>query len=296
MPQVTRLLDETFRCGIGQSVVTDYPLVFAAGNRQNVRLIDINGKVASHVAFVPREIVHDGCRITAGTLGSVATNPQYRGQGLAGALIDDALSKMQHGGCDIALLWTKIPDYFHAAGWVPTASNGWAYTLHRHEADRFTLNHHVRAMSPDTDLDAILALHERLPRRVARSRTQCHALLTLPKVSVLVAEEGNRPVAYVVAAHGYNKYGVLEWAGDDSAFESLLAGVARTLGDELPVLVARHDEPAIGLLSQRLESPPKPMEQVTPSGVQMVRVLNPGVRSRIASEPIELFISPLDFV
>src|SRR5688500_15147386 len=86
LPAPGELLDGIFRRPRGvtdQSMLTDFPLVFAPPNWRNCRVVFEDGRLVAHAGLWPRELVVDGRRLTVGVLVSVATNPDSRQRGYA---------------------------------------------------------------------------------------------------------------------------------------------------------------------------------------------------------------------
>jgi len=75
-----------------------FPLLFDSRNWENLYVSVDNGRVVSHVGMHLDEILILGCRLTAASIGAVATYDEYRGRGLATACLDAAEAKaISHG-------------------------------------------------------------------------------------------------------------------------------------------------------------------------------------------------------
>lgn len=63
-----------------------------------------------------------GGSVAVGALGDVATHPDYRKQGLAGLVLQDAFAYMQAAGCKISVLHSSlaaVAQYYNRNGYVP---------------------------------------------------------------------------------------------------------------------------------------------------------------------------------
>ena len=115
-----RLLDDIFRRRHGvtdQHILTDFPVVFAPENRRNSRIIVEDGKVVSHAALLPCELVVGDQRLRAGGIAVVATHPDYRLRGFAASLMRDLQRTIHEEGFDLGFLWTSVPDFYRSLGW-----------------------------------------------------------------------------------------------------------------------------------------------------------------------------------
>jgi predicted acetyltransferase len=84
--------------------------------REWCRIIRQDGRIASHVCYVPRSM-RIGCTvIRAGTIGYVATHPEYRGLGLAGHLMEYWTQEATRQGYHLAYIH-GIPDFYERFGY-----------------------------------------------------------------------------------------------------------------------------------------------------------------------------------
>lgn len=67
-----------------------------------------NGMIVSYLRIVVREISWRGQEIKLGGIGAVCTSPDLRGQGLASALVGQAMGVLQERNVDFALLQTDV--------------------------------------------------------------------------------------------------------------------------------------------------------------------------------------------
>lgn len=95
-----------------------------------------------------------------GVIGNVATEPEYRGQGLAGSLLDEAMGWMRIQGCDFGLLFTGLQGYYERWGWTPAPYHFLTVpTAAKVCPGRAAALHTVRRME-HADLPTIGAIHE----------------------------------------------------------------------------------------------------------------------------------------
>lgn len=276
--QTLALVNKVFRNGVDQDMSTDYPLVFAPGNLDNLRVVSEGGSIFSHAAMARRELREHGCALPVSMICAVATDPERRRRGAASRIMEDTVEAMAARGDAFGLLWTgPARDFYRRLGWEVVGSNGWAYQVEPRLAGRFEQPQHVRPFQAGTDLERIIEIHEAQPRRLTRTRTEYRALLGLPKSEVWVAEEQGRVEGYLVVARAYNKSGVVEWGGTPEALSSLLARVLpEPAGERMQVFVPIPDNPMTELLTGRGCRKRIPMETADGCGLKMVRILSLG--------------------
>lgn len=204
------LMESVLRAG--RPLAHEYPLVFGDGAPGGVETVEEDGDVRSACARLARTFVVRGERLRIGLVGSVVTDPDWRGRGLASRALDAACERLREQGCALALLWADEPGFYERRGWRALG----------HEVD-FAVPADARARLPRCDSvrlggarDALdlLRLHEHHATRVERSAEEMHALLAGPEMGCLVAERAGEPVAYACLGRGEDLRRVVhEWAG-----------------------------------------------------------------------------------
>ena len=125
---------------------------------ENARVAVLGERVVSHVQVVPFTIDYGQSRLTVGGIGDVCTDPEFRGQGHAAALMGDALEHMASIGCDISLL-NGIANYYNRFGYA----NVWPYRhldVNPRDTEGLASPLTTRPLTP-ADAPAILALYNR---------------------------------------------------------------------------------------------------------------------------------------
>lgn len=103
LPALRALADSVFAPEDG-SMFDRFPLVFREDNADNLLVIEENGVIVSHVALLIRRVSLGGCRVRVACLGAVATDPAYRGRGLATELLGAAQRAARTGGADYIMI------------------------------------------------------------------------------------------------------------------------------------------------------------------------------------------------
>jgi predicted N-acetyltransferase YhbS len=276
LPQVIDLLDTIFRREKGivdQSVLSDFPLVFAAGNLQNCRVICHDGRVISHAAVWPRTMMIDGHRVGVGIIVLVATARDARHRGHAAALMKDLQDSMPALGCDIGLLWTGVPGFYQRLGWTLNSPPGWFATGSTAAVATTTS---IIDYRPSEHLSDLHNLQQAGSIHASRTMAETGVLLSLPKCHVSVAVDGDRPGAYLVEGRAINKQGLIEYAGPPELVWSLVSRAAsRTTTDSRLVVFPTHA--SLATFARDVGWQVQPLTSSKGLGDEMVLVLNPKI-------------------
>jgi GNAT superfamily N-acetyltransferase len=158
-------------------------------------------------------------------LGSVATAPNHRGKGLAGAVLRAALAA-NADAADHTLLWAERAELYERAGFVVGASEPCLVVARRPHAPMAG----VRLLTIG-DHAAAHALHQQKPMRVDRDLPTMSALLTTPGMQALGLERDGALVAYACCGKGADLQGHWhEFAGADADVATLIQAGMHHLG------------------------------------------------------------------
>jgi hypothetical protein len=276
--EVIALVDGEMRQGSGQSMGTDYPLVYLDGNTENLRILKVGGELASVVPFIPRPVVVEDCRFTVAIISPTATAPNHRRKGYGAQCLADCIARMTQVGCQISVLWT-LPTtfpFYEGGDYQGVRSQGWVYSCSRADAAAFRSGpENVSRCNPADarHVEAVRAMRERELYGVQRTVAEYETLLSLPKMEALLASRGGVPAAYLVVSRAKHKPGLLEAGGDASAVEALVHHALSGLEDGASLSAyANLTETVLGrVLEERLPARRQPLTQ----GPMMVRVNQP---------------------
>lgn len=225
------------------------------------------GGLIAHCAFRLVDLVTDSGRIPVALLGSVATAPERRGQGLATAVLQSALSDADtHTGH--VLLWAERPELYARCGFVQGPPEQCLVLARRPRPDLTGVRR-----AEVTDHRAIHALHERKPMRVTRSPHTMSGLLTTPGMTTLVREREGRIVAYACCGKGADLQGHWhEVGGSDAEVAWLLAAALHVAEQtEAMLLVPPYRQELIGMLGKSVVDAAEmtgPMVRSTGTGLE----------------------------
>jgi hypothetical protein len=170
-------------------------------------------------------------------IGSVVTAPEYRNQGLSRQVLDGCLEAGLHHGCDFAILWTNLFDFYRKLGFELAGTE-------------ISLEIPVAFKAPDNspelnfmcsnkvDPDAILRLYSQHTCGGIRTSEDIRKFLKIPNARVFTAWDAqNRLQAYAVEGKGadFEAY-VHEWGGGVSKLLPLLQHMTKTEGRPLTLI------------------------------------------------------------
>lgn len=261
------LMERCLRPGRAGNLAAEFPLIFDERFGGRVVACEERGDVRSTCALIVRELVFEGASLRVGLLGSVATEAQWRGQGLAGRVLDQAEAVLEREGCALALLWADDPDFYRARGYSPL---GWEVDFVI-PADALAATPPVdglRAFAPD-DSVALHRLYLAHGARVERSREETGALLRCPGMQTLVLQRERDIVAYACLGRGGDFPNTIhEWGGAVADVRALAGEHARrqlARGNDAPIAWIAPP-PATELRRQLAELSPTVVEGVLAMG------------------------------
>jgi predicted N-acetyltransferase YhbS len=260
-PALRTAVNRIFRPARGD-LIKDSPLLFAAANRENLRVIvdtttgDDSGTprgahVIAHAGFIRRDAVVMRRPVRIACIGAVFTAPERRGQGLATQVLRDALQRARPGA-DLVMA-SGDRDLYRRQGLEPVPPLA-RFRMTPATAPPAGLT--IRDATED-DLDAMAVLHDAEDVHFVRSATHWRALwsagllVDVPAVFSVVLR-GGKVVAYAVAQRaGTRDDGserprrILEIAGDRAA----IAEAAPLLAEEL--VIPRYDASMIAACERK---------------------------------------------
>ena len=276
------LMERVLRAGA--PIAPEFPLVFAGAEGAAFVVDEQGGEAASACALLERTLLVRGRAIRAGLIGSVATDPRWRGEGRSSSVLVAAEQELARRGAIFAVLWADDIAYYEKRGW---RRFGWEidFVIPADCAPILPEPTGVRARRPEDD-GQIHELYERHPERVARSLSDTSALLGCPGMEVLVVERWGRVAGYTCLGRGADMQNVVhEWAGDAQALLGLLrANIERRKQrgiDESLFLIA---PPSAVDVAERLAAAGA---QMTQGVVGMGKILRPEEAGVLAAELLD---------
>ncbi|MCS7462165.1 GNAT family N-acetyltransferase [Paenibacillus doosanensis] len=267
LQQAVHLADSIFRDAEQSSMGTAFPLIFSPGQSHSYGAF-ADGKLVSFMGFVPFVLRVGAARLNVFSVGSVCTDPDYRGQGTAGRLLELCKRHADQAGASLIFVSGDRSLYTRA------------HCYHFGRTDRFTLDaagaarlrartaaHSGREIRPYAPQDAF-ALHAAADARevaFAHSVTELQRLLgaqahascaKLAHEALVAAPAGGGVDSFAVIEapgryHSKRHPAAVEWGGPAEAVAALLAdAVERFNLAELTVAVGWHERELALLLRE----------------------------------------------
>lgn len=228
VPELIALLDEEFVLSRGRAISVErrFPEVFFARNLGNLWTVLVDGEVVAAAVAKPFEWLADEKTWTAAMVGLVVTRPELRGRGLASRLLVRLQSHLAQQGSELAVLWTRHPQFYERLGWIQGDEGLFGRALLDAEESPLAL-----ALGGHPPGEKEVAEVERLrsqwaKERAQRSRATYHALpMPATSLEIHLAPRGEEPRAFAVVGKDGNTGYVYEWLGDPKAFPALWSSV-----------------------------------------------------------------------
>ena len=224
MPEFVEFLSRQLRPEHGWSIADEYPLAIHDSNLNNVRVIKDANHFVSAAVMKPLIIKAPAGLFKVAAIGSVVTAPEHRNRGLSRQVLDDCLAAGRAHGCDFAILWTGLFDFYRKIGFelagteislsVPAGFKA------PETADKLRF-----MQSTKVDPEAILRLYNQHTTGSIRTVEDIRKFLAIPNARMYTAwDENNRLQAYAVEGKGADLDGYIhEWGGGVSKLLQLLA-------------------------------------------------------------------------
>lgn len=247
-----RALMERVLCD-GGSLADEYPLLFGAEPAGHMLALEESEQVRSACAVLVRDFIVSGTSVRVGMVGSVVTDPAWRGRGLATRLLSLAEDELAKDGCVLALLWAEDPSFYEARGWHAMGTE-LDFVITPEERTSLPAPRDVRAMAPD-DFGAVHRLYTLHRERVERAPRETAALLGCAEMETLVIQRAKDIVAYSCMGRGRDLgRTVHEWAGStDDILALVRAHLERSAARGMEGPVYLMTPPSAGELHTRLE-------------------------------------------
>ena len=240
-----RNLENTvFRSNGESCMFREFPTLFHESNCERLRVFVDRGQPVSAIAYVSRPAIIQGNTLRIGSLGAVATLEEYRGRGLATALLEDTFAQMRRENVDVVLISGQRGLYQRAG--CAIAGHEMRFSLDGSALARAPERGLVVEEAADVDISDLIALHQNEPSRFVRSPWEWQQFLSVYRLTpkgaeppfgvrrLWVVHQHDTAVAYFVLSVGRDTTNptayVQEFAGDRAAVLSGLTLLKERFG------------------------------------------------------------------
>lgn len=244
-PKVLEFLDSSLRKDHSWSIQDEYPTALNFNNLNNIKVIFDDQNIVSHAVLKPLIVKTPTVLLKVGAIGSVVTDTQHRNQGLSRQILDNCIESATIQGCDIAILWTNLYDFYGKMGFELSGSE-LSFTI---EKDFPAETGGMKLIeSNKVSPEAILKLYNQHSVTTVRTVEEVRKFLNIPQTQVYTAwDSANNLQAYAVVGKGADLNGyVHEWGGGVSKIIPLLSFIRKTQQQPITIIVASH---SINLIS-----------------------------------------------
>lgn len=250
IPNVIQFLDSNLRPEGSWSITSEYPLAFSEANRNNIRIITENDEVLAHAVVRPMIIKTPAGLFKIAGLGSVVTSTNHRNQGLSTKTIESCLDAAKAHGCDFAILWTDLYDFYRRMGFELGGNEVSAVI------DRDLIGGEANLKFLESGKIAPEAIHRLYSQHTVTSlRTidETRKYLQIPNSRVYTAWDQNGTLkAYAIEGKGADLDGYIhEWGGNVKALASLFNHVRQSQKRSITVIIPGHSQNLIRMLTSQ---------------------------------------------
>jgi N-acetylglutamate synthase-like GNAT family acetyltransferase len=249
LPELMSFLDSQLRKDQGWSLSQEYPLVFDERNRHNLHFIKDEAKFVSHAAVKELIIRTPVGLFKAGAIGSVVTDPAYRNQGLSAKLIESCTNAATQMGCDFAILWTDLFDFYRKFDFELAGTEN-SFVINK-SLGELTANCKVLE-STKISIEAIMRLYSQHTVTTVRNAEDFRRFLSIPNTRVFSTWDNNNHIqAYAVIGKGADLTNyVHEWGGKVSQIIPLLSKVREITNQDITIILPPTSQNLISHLNK----------------------------------------------
>ncbi len=249
LPLIRELADQIFRAHRpGQHMADEFPYLYDHANAHHWYIAVQESAVVSMIGAMVWPATIAGAKTSVASMGSVATDPQWRRKGLSSHLLKLAQDCLVKERVRVALISGDLPLYWRF-GARPIGRVRW-YALDPSSSFAGKPSWFVRNIDDQADALIVARLYQSRATRFSRTLPQLEAMLKAQPLTqvekgqktALLVFDGPQPLAYLIVNdrpfNGQEPSRLLEWAGDPRAVLYGISGLEEgsRAGMRIPVL------------------------------------------------------------
>jgi predicted GNAT family N-acyltransferase len=253
--ELVKFLDHNLRQEVTWSVTDEYPTTLNTQNLHNFRIIKDEEKILSHAVVKPIIVKTRRGLFKVACIGSVVTSESHRNQGLSNSVINDCLETAKEQGCDFAILWSDLYEFYRKMGFelagqevsllidAPLKTNS--------ASDPGAINFKFEKTNR-VDPQVLFRLYSQHSVSSIRTLEDFEKYLKIPNSRLYTARNNDGKIdAYAVEGKGADLQGYIhEWGGTLDGIIALLAHIRKELNTSITLISPSHAQNLI----RRLES------------------------------------------
>lgn len=237
LPQVFDFLNSHLRPGKNWSIKEEYPQVFQGRNLHNLKIIWENQGPVTHAAIRPLILKTPQFIYKIATIGSVVTDPSYRGRGYSSQVIQECLLEAQKQDCEIAILWSDLHNFYRKQGFELAGYEEY-FQIHKSLETHWTGPELKFLETSKVDPQAILKLYSRHSISSPRNPEDIKRYLNIPNTHLYTAWYPHQELAaFAVEGKGADLTDFIhEWGGQTPELLELFNFIFQKKGHPFTVM------------------------------------------------------------
>lgn len=238
-PEVLTFLNESLRNGMSWSISDEYPTTISEGNIQNLCIIREEQKIVSHALVKPVLVKTRRGIFKIGCIGSVVTDESYRNQGLSQTVLNQCLENLSRQGCELALLWTDLYEFYRKLGFELAGSE--VSLIVGQAMPKQNPNLKI-VQNNKVDPQALYRLYSQHSVGVIRTLEDFEKYLKIPNCRLYTAwNQSGGLEAYAVEGKGIDLQGYIhEWGGSINALVDLTSHIREQVKSSVTIITPSH--------------------------------------------------------
>ncbi|MCC6276750.1 MAG: GNAT family N-acetyltransferase [Oligoflexia bacterium] len=236
--ELLNFLNGSLRTQSGWSISDEYPTALTPANIHNLRIIKEQDQILSHAAIRPVIIKTRIGLFKVGCIGSVITRETHRNLGLSQQVMNECLKTIKDQGCDIAILWSDLYDFYSRLGFQ-LAGTEVSLLLDKEfpgpKGFRITEGNRI-------DPQALHRVYSQHTVSSVRTLQDFEKYLKIPNSRVYTAWNAqNQLVGYAIEGKGADLQGYIhEWGGHIESLTALFSYIRTHTGKPVTVIAPQH--------------------------------------------------------
>jgi len=260
LSEIIELSNKVFRSETNGDMRKEFPLLFSPENCENLRIIKEDDKIVSLVGILFTDIIILGNRIKASLIGSVATDPTYRGKGFASFIMQDSIIKSLQEGADLMLI-SGGRGLYRRLGAV---NAGLYKSFYIPKSKLSSSNLTVRKVREE-DIPVLLYLMNLEPVRFERSYDALKKIINTGMVvnepgEIFVIEKDKKIVSYLaiqIQTRGGKSLHIKEVGGSREAIIDSLYPILETYQNDFILIDALSSDGSINYIMKKMDIKPE---------------------------------------
>lgn len=264
--KVLEFLNHTLRPTHGWSIDKEYPTALNLANRHNMNIVISDNRIVSHAVLKPLIIKSPHIIYKVGAIGSVATDEEFRNQGLSQKILNESLNLARQQNCDISVLWTNLYDFYRKLGFE---LGGYEISMSFERTMAYDNALFKYSKDKNVSVEALAKIYSQHSVATIRSQDEFRKYLAIPNTHLYTAWNQNGTLAaYAIEGKGADlSHYIHEWGGSVTAIKNLLGYISHTKKHPFHFIAPKH---SLNLLNELRST----ADYINEGYLGMIRIIN----------------------